>query len=94
MGLKLAGYLALFSIIMGSYYYAFDKGGDLREAEIKAEIGAANHAASELSAREAGNATESLANSTDEILHAAQSDDGPLYPVLLRQLDRMRNNQD
>lgn len=92
MGLKLAGYLIAFVLVAGSYYYAFDKGGDLREAEIKAGLAAANNETAKKAAKGAEDANKKLSKSTDEILHAAPGDDGPLAPVLRRQLERMRTH--
>lgn len=89
--IKIGGIAFVIMFLIGSHWVAFKKGGDLRQAEIMAKIGATNAAAAETAKRGMGDAAKKLQNETDSIISFGPDGDGPLAPVLLHtvQLNRV-----
>lgn len=90
MGYLKAGGIALgLALLVYSYWYAFDAGRETATAQCKAETEGATVKALDNSIKGAADANKKLQGQTDKII---KDYDGSLAPVLLNQLERMRNH--
>lgn len=73
--------------LAGSYFYAFKKGGDMRESAIRLEISKAQEKAKADSLAAINKINNDLEKKTDELFKIKPQDDGAIAPVLRRTLD-------
>lgn len=87
--LFLGGLLSYTAAIGATYTYTLSRGIELGQSRQKKEQDEAAKAAMDQAIKERDAAYAELQSIEDEINHAPESDNGPLPPVLLRQLERV-----
>ena len=90
--LKAGGAILGLLLIAGSYYLAYNKGHRAGVDLVKSEIAAKAIKAASAARIGQNQAIKTLGENTDVIIKDSKNGDGPLAPVLLNQLDRMRRD--
>lgn len=88
--MKALAYIGGFLALMGCLYAIWDNGGDFRENKLKLNTTTAVNVQLNQALKERDDANAKLQAIEDEIYNAPAGDDGPLAPVLARELDRVQ----